>query len=105
MTNTATRAQQTNSDRMHEIEGKHFGRCIDQLWGTGRRTLIELMDYPKARCQVVVVKQFDSSVPKMGTRDWPDLIATYVYVPIGDTDNTWDSLDEALRKFELDRLT
>lgn len=104
MTSTAKRAEQTNCDRMHEIEGKHFGRCIDQLWGAGRRSLVELMDYPKARCQVVVVKQYDSPVPKAGAREWPELIATYVYVPIGDKENTWDSLDKALRKFELDSV-
>lgn len=36
-----------NSDIMHDIEGRHFGHCVDQMWGAGRRTLIELMDYPK----------------------------------------------------------
>jgi hypothetical protein len=90
---------------MHEIEGKHFGRCVDQVWGAGRRTLIELMDYPKARCQAVIVKQFDSPAPKQdSSKPWPDLISAYVYIPVEDESNTWAGLDQALRKFELDRV-
>lgn len=92
----------TNSDIMHDIEGRHFGRCLDQVWGAGRRTLIELMDYPKAKCQVVVVKQFDKPVPR-NSSSWPDLIATYVYVPLKDEDNTWTGLDLALDEFEFER--
>lgn len=96
--------EKSNNERMYEIEGKHFGRCLDQLWGAGRRTLVELMDYPKARCQVVIVKQFDSPAPRAGmSKPWPNLIATYVYVPISDDSNTWDSLDDALCEFELAR--
>jgi hypothetical protein len=95
-----------NASTMHDIEGRHFGRCVDQVWGTGRRTLIELMDYPKARCQVVVVKQYDAPVPKSGSgKLWPALTSCYVYVPIEDDSNTWTGLDEALTKFEAEKAT
>ena len=91
----------TNSDTMHDIEGRHFGRCVDQVWAAGRRTLIELMDYPKARCQAVVVKQFDTPVPKLtSAKPWPDLIAAYVFIPVDDESNTWAGLDRALDRFE-----
>jgi hypothetical protein len=94
----------TNSDKMHDIEGRHFGRCVDQLWGAGRRTLIELMNYPKARCQAVVVKQYDEPVPKFSSgKPWPDLISAYVYIPVDDDSNTWAGLDQALTAFETVR--
>lgn len=103
MTSTSTRAVQSrpNADRMHDIEGKHFGRCVDQVWGYGRRTLIELMDYPKARCQAVIVKQFDGAAPRSGSgKPWPDLLSCYVYVPVDDASNTWEGLDRALDAYE-----
>lgn len=104
MTNTSKRVSQTNNDTMHDIEGRHFGRCVDQVWGAGRRTLIELMDYPKARCQAVVVKQYDTPVPKMASsKPWPDLISAYVYIPVNDESNTWAGLDAALSDYEADR--
>lgn len=90
----------TNSDTMHAIEGRHFGRCVDQVWGEGRQTLIELMDYPKARCQVVVVKQYDAPVPTRSSKEWPDLVSAYVYIPVEDDSNTWAGLDHALTAFE-----
>jgi len=94
MTTTQARPR---ADQMHEIEGKHFGRCVDQMWGLGRRTLIELMDFPAGKTTVVVVKQFESAVPRPGTRrPWPDLLSAYVYVPIADASNTWAGLDTAL---------
>lgn len=91
----------TNSDIMNDIEGRHFGRCIDQMWGTGRRTLIEVMDYPKGRGQAVIVKQYDSAVPRAGAgKPWPALTSAYVYLPAEDESNTWTGLDRALSDFE-----
>lgn len=104
MTGITKRVSHTNSDTMHDIEGRHFGRCLDQVWGAGRKTLIELMDYPKARCQVVVVKHYDTAVPRSASgKPWPELIATYVYIPVADESNTWDGLDKALYDFEETR--
>lgn len=82
------------ADKVHAIEGKHFGRCYDQVWGAGRRTLIELLDFPAANSTVMLVKRFAGPVPKTGS-DWPDLEALYVYVPV-ETDNTWDGLERDL---------
>lgn len=91
----------TNNDIMHEIEGRHFGRCVDQMWGTGRRTLIELMEYQKAACQAVIVKQYAAPVPKSeSSKPWPDLISAYVYVPVEDASNTWVGLDAGLTAYE-----
>jgi hypothetical protein len=99
------KAKSVNADIMHDIEARHFGRCVDQVWGAGRRTLIELMDYPKARCQVVIIKQYDDAVGKSPSGKWPDLISCYVYVPIEDDSNTWTGLDAALTKFEAEKAT
>jgi hypothetical protein len=94
-------SERTRADIMHDIEGRHFGRCIDQLWGAGRRTLVELMDYPKAKRTVIVVKHFETSVPKSGSsKPWPDLTAVGVYVPVEDDTNSWTGIDEALTKLE-----
>lgn len=94
----------TNSDIMHDIEGKHFGRCLDQRWGVDRRTLVELMDYPKGRCQAVITKHYDRPVPRSGNgKPWPELIACHVYVPVDPDNNTWTGLDDALQKFESNR--
>jgi len=66
----------------------------------------ELMDFPKARCQAVIVKRYESRVPTSGgSKPWPDLMSCYVYVPVEDESNTWTGLDAALRKFELDKVT
>lgn len=100
-TKSETEHKRPRSDRMHEIEGKHFGRCIDQMWDRRRMTLIELMDWPKGRDQVVLVKQFDHPVPRSGSgKPWPDLTSCYVYVPLRDHSNTWDGLDAALTEAE-----
>lgn len=104
MTTQTKEVKRPNSDRMHEIEHKHFGQCLDQLWGQGRRTLIELMDWPKAGPgkRAILVKQFESPAPKPGSgRDWPDLMSCYVFTEIDDEKTmTWDGLDAALASRE-----
>lgn len=98
---TTGTTERARSDIMHDIEGRHFGRCIDQIWGAGRRTLIELMDFPKAKTTVVVVKQYERAVPRSGSgKPWPDLEACYVYAPVADQTNTWEGLDAALSALE-----
>jgi len=92
--------EKTRADIMHEIEEKHLGRCFEQLWGYGRRTLFELMEVRGTGKQVVVVKQFESRVPASGSRKpWPDLIAAQVYAVIDEGNMTWTGLDEALEKY------
>lgn len=105
MTTTKERpAQRPRADIMHDVEARHFGRCIDQVWGGGRLSLIELMEYPKARCTAVIVKRFESAVPKEGSgKPWPDLIASYIYVPVEGDDNTWAGLERTLEAFEASR--
>lgn len=86
--------------RASELEAKHFGRCIAQVWTDHRRRLVQLMDYPKAGCTAIVVKRFEHPVPPAGSRKpWPDLARCEVYLPITD-DYSWDGLDTALTKAE-----
>lgn len=94
-------SKRPRDDRAREIERKHLGRCIDQLWGAGRRTLLELMDFPDARCQVILIKRFESRVPTRGSGEWPDLTSLSVYVPIPDEGMTWESLDKALEDYKM----
>ncbi len=105
MTSIATKpAQRTRADTMHDIEGRHFGRCLDQVWGAGRRTLIELMEYPKAKATVIVVKRFERSVPQSGSsKPWPDITSAYVYLETEDHTNTWTGLEAALEAYETKR--
>ncbi len=99
-------AEKSRRDIMHDIEAKHLGRCIDQVWRNGRKTLIELMEIKnRPGDHVVVVKQFEQRVPTMGSsKPWPDLSAVWLYVPIDDRTNTWDGLDRALQ-IHRDMLT
>ena len=87
-------------DTMRAIEEKHLGRCIDQAWGHGRRHLIELMEVRGTCRNAVVVKQFESRVPRdSSSKPWPDLAGVWVYVPIEDGENTWEELDQKLATF------
>lgn len=88
-------------ETMRAIEQKHFGRCLDQVWGENRRTLIERMELrdTPGLC-AVVVKQYESRVPSMSSsKPWPELSGCWVYVPVEDGDNTWTGLDEKLAAF------
>jgi hypothetical protein len=94
-------AQRKRSEIMHDIEGRHFERCLNQVWSNNRRTLIEVMDWPKARRQIILIKNFESRVPtRYSGRGWPDLESCYAYVPLDDETNTWAGLEEALIKLE-----
>jgi len=88
---------------MHDLEARHFARCLDQLWGAGRRTLVERMEFKNmgsGYLTAVVVKMFEKPVPKPESRkDWPDLTGVWVYVPIKDESNTFEGLDAALTAF------
>ncbi len=92
-------------DRCREIEMKHLGRCLDQMWDQRRMTLIELMDYPKAKSQAILIKRFETPVPKSGSsKPWPDLLACYVFLPVDDKASmTWEGLDAALTTYEGSR--
>lgn len=89
---------------MHDIEGRHFGRCLDQVWGAGRRTLIERLEFKNmgsGYLTAVVVKMFEKPVPSMSSsKPWPDLAGVWVFVPLEDETNTWQGLDAALTAFE-----
>jgi hypothetical protein len=99
MTSTATRTKQperTHEDRMKVIEHDHFGRCLWQQLLEGRRIMVELMDFPKAKTTAVVIKHYDDPIPRATSgKPWPKVIASYVYLPVDDS-NTWDGLDAAL---------
>ncbi len=95
---TAETSTRPRADQMHDIEAKHFGRCIDQLWGSGRRSLIERMEWPKGGGTVMLVKHFAYGVPD-GYGDWPDLIGVQAYVEIHD-DGTWGGFDAKLTELE-----
>lgn len=96
MTSTEMCAEQTRSDRMREIERKHFGRCLWQVIPEGRRAIVECVDFPAAKTTAIVVKQYERSIPRSGSgKPWPELMASYVYLPTDET-NTWDGLDAAL---------
>lgn len=57
MANTeSTNEQRPRREIMAAIERKHLGRCLDQLWGTGRRVLVERMELKDHRSNVIVVK-------------------------------------------------
>ena len=102
-TSTKTTTQRKRRDILHVIEGRHFERCLNQVWSNNRRTLIEVMDWPKARRTIILIKNYEKPVPRSGSgRDWPDLESTYAYVPLDDDSNTWDGLDAALSKVEED---
>lgn len=99
-TTERTESKRPRADRCHEIEGKHFGRCLQQAWSGDRRTLIEMMDWPKAKRVAIVVKQFEDRVPRTGSsKPWPDLASAQVYCAASD-DNTWDGLDADLSRIE-----
>ena len=102
MTTETKDVKRPNLERMAEIERKHFGRCFDQVWGAGRQTLIELLDYPKhgSGKRVMLIKTFEKPVPKSGSRGWPDLMSCYCFTEVDDPSNTWDGLDAALNLLE-----
>jgi hypothetical protein len=59
------------------------------------------MEYPKGKCNVVLLKQFEHGAPTSGSgKPWPDLISAYVYVPLPGNDMTWDGLDDSLTQYE-----
>jgi hypothetical protein len=102
MSITEKKTEQSRRDIMHAIERKHLGRCLDQLWGQGRRVLVERMELIDRRSNVIVVKEFEKRVPTSGSGgEWPDLIGAWVYVPIDDKDNTWEGLDRALEAYRV----
>jgi len=90
------------ADAMSAIEGAHFGRCREQMWDDRRQVLIEIMDYPKARTQVVVIKRYQAPVPKSAAGKWPDLATAEVFLPVDDKSASWIGLDLALRKYEAE---
>lgn len=92
--------RKSRNDIMHDIEAKHFGRCMDQVWGNNRRTLIERMELrdTPGLC-AVVVKQFETRVSLSSSKPFPELSGCWVYVPIEDGDNSWTGLDEKLGAF------
>jgi hypothetical protein len=96
MSTTEPKAEQSRREVMQAIEEKYLGRCIDQAWGNGRRHLIELMEIRGTSRKAVVVKQFERSVPRGYSRDWPELAGAWVYVEVDPDNNTWDGLDRAL---------
>lgn len=99
--NTKATTERNRRDILHDIEGRHFERCLNQVWSNNRRTLIEVMDWPKARRTIILIKNYEKPVPRSGSgRDWPDLESCYAYVPLDDDSNTWDGLEAALTKVE-----
>jgi hypothetical protein len=93
MTNTE---EKTRHERWREIERKHLGRCLDQVWGEGRRALIERIELIDHRSTVIVIKLFEKSVPKSSAREWPELSGVWVYVPLPENDRTWEETDREL---------
>lgn len=96
-----TAPERSRRETMRGIEEKHLGRCIDQAWGNGRRSLIELMEVRGTQKQAVVIKQYEERVPLSGSSKlWPELAGVWVFVPIEkDGDNTWAGLDAQLATF------
>jgi hypothetical protein len=88
--------EKTRHEIWREIERKHLGRCLDQVWGAGRRALIERMELIDHRSTVIIVKHFEKAVPKSSARDWPELAGVYVYVPLPEHDRTWEEADREL---------
>jgi hypothetical protein len=87
--------EKTRHERMQEIERKHLGLCMEQVWPTGRRCVIERRQLIDHRSTVVVIKWFEKSVPKNSYAAWPEITSMDVYLPIQD-DNTFDGMDRAL---------
>lgn len=98
-----TTKEKTRHERVREIEHKHLGRCIDQIWAPGRRALIERIELIDYRKTIITVKVFERSVPKNSAADWPELAGFDVYLPIED-DMTFEGLDRALGAYR-ERLT
>lgn len=84
---------------LREIEDKHLGRCIDQVWAQGRRALIELMEVRGTTKTAVVIKRFEERVPTSSTKPWPELSGVWVYFQMEDKDNTWTELDKQLADY------
>lgn len=83
---------------MKKIEDEHFGRCLWQQICEGRMMLVELFVFPAANTTAVVVRHYEKAIPRSGSgKPWPDQIASYVYLPVDDS-NTWDGLNIALCK-------
>lgn len=95
-----TAPEKTRRMTMREIEERHLGRCLEQVWGYGRRSLIELMEVRGTNRNAVVIKQFEERVSTSSTKPWPELSGCWVFVPIEkDGDNTWVGLDQQLAAF------
>lgn len=86
----------THAQQWNKIEEKHFGRCYWQMLAPNRMVMVELLDFPEAKTTAVVVKHFDKAIPRSGShKPWPEHIASYVYLPVDDS-NTWDGLEKHL---------
>jgi hypothetical protein len=101
MTNTT---EKTRLQRWEEIERKHLGRCIDQVWGAGRRVLIEKMELKDHRSTVIVIKRFEKAVSKSSSQPFPELEGVDVFVPLPARKFTWEETDEELAAYRS-RLT
>lgn len=92
-------------DWAYELEGRHFGRCLEQLFTPDRRILVEKLDWPKAgagRC-AITVKQFEKPAPgPQSSKPWPELFAFSVYAVVIPEGNSWDDLEAALAQIEQD---
>lgn len=107
MTSTAIAAREdTRSDvekRWDGIEHDHFAQCLWQSILPGRTIMVECMNWAKANRTVMVVKHFETRIPKPGATKvpWPKMSGVYVYLPVQDG-GTWDGLEGVLRKIEDD---
>lgn len=94
-----TAPKKSRHDTMREIEEKHLGRCIDQVWAQGRRALIELMEVRGTARTAVVVKRFEERVSLSSSKPWPELSGAWVYFQMEDKDNSWAELDRQLAEY------
>ena len=79
------------------IEHANHWRCMWQLKAFGDRKLVELMWWPAASSNLVIIKDFDA--PIRTGKSWPKMIAVEVFglVDYKSGKNDWDSLQAALK--------
>ena len=92
--------ERSHADQWKEIEDKHFGRCIWQVILPSKTIMVELLQFPAAETTALVVKHFDRRIPTGSAGKWPEQTATYVYLPVDDS-NTWGGLDKALTDLKV----
>jgi hypothetical protein len=97
MTSTETVREKSRRDIAHEIEQKHFGRCLWQhVEPRYRQMVVECVEFGSGTGTAIVVRRYETGIPRPGqNKPWPELAGHYVYLPVTD-DNTWEGLDKAL---------